>query len=84
MSAVSPYAASGYSPTVSYNIYYNLLGTYTFLANVLISVNPTNTYTHTGVTAGQTYTYKISAINIFGEGVQSSASPSILASLKPD
>lgn len=46
----------GYSAVTSYNIYYQV-GTYVFLASVATQVNPTNTYLHTSVTAGQTYTY---------------------------
>lgn len=75
-------SAVGYSAVTSYNIYYQV-GTYVFLATVAAQVNPTNTYLHTSVTAGQTYTYKVAAVNIFGEGVLSAASAPILASLAP-
>ena len=75
-------ASVGYSPVTSYNIYVQV-GTFVYLANVAAQVNPTSSYLHTAVTAGQSYTYQISAVNIFGEGVRSAASAAILASLAP-
>jgi fibronectin type 3 domain-containing protein len=72
----------GYSAVTSYNIYYQV-GTFVYLANVASQVNPTNSYIHTPITAGQSYTYQIAAVNIFGEGVASASSAAILASLAP-
>jgi hypothetical protein len=72
----------GYSAVTSYNIYYQV-GSFVYLANVATQVNPTNSYIHTPITAGQSYTYQIAAVNIFGEGVRSASSAAILASLAP-
>jgi hypothetical protein len=72
----------GYSAVTSYNIYYQV-GSFVYLANVASQVNPTNSYIHSAITAGQSYTYQIAAVNIFGEGVRSASSAAILASLAP-
>jgi hypothetical protein len=45
------------------------------------STTPSLTYTETSVQAGKTYSFKISAVNVVGEGLQSPSIELIAASL---
>jgi len=63
-------AFNGGSPITNYNVYISTTetGTYSLIAS------PSGlTYTDTGLTNGQTYWYKVSAINAIGEGANCSA-----------
>jgi fibronectin type 3 domain-containing protein len=60
--------SSGGSPVTSYNIY---RGTTSGEESLLISLGDVLNYTDSGLTNGQTYFYKISAVNSVGEGPQS-------------
>jgi hypothetical protein len=64
-----------------YNIYYKY-GTYsyTLLSSV---VDYATYYIHSPVTAGTTYTYRISAVNVMGVGADSNQL-AVLASQVPD
>ena len=63
-------ADNGGSAITNYNVYRSTTetGTYSLIAS------PTDTtYTDTGLTNGQTYWYKVGAVNVVGEGAQSPA-----------
>ena len=64
LSWTAPY--NGGSPITGYNVYRKTAGTgYALLASV---GGGTTSYSDTQVTAGQTYTYKLTAVNANGEG----------------
>ena len=64
-----PPLTDGGSAIVSYNIY---RGTVSGGEALLITLGDVLTYTDTGLTNGQPYFYKVSAVNSIGEGPQSS------------
>jgi hypothetical protein len=67
----------GGSPITGYRIYRSATetGNFTLIASPTIT-----TYNDTGATNGQTYWYKVSAVNVVGEGALSSATSVVLPS----
>jgi fibronectin type 3 domain-containing protein len=61
-------SSNGRSPITNYKIY---RGTTPDGETLLTTVGNVSTYTDTGLTHGQTYYYKVSAVNDIGEGEQS-------------
>jgi fibronectin type 3 domain-containing protein len=61
---------NGGSPITKYNLY---RGTTPGSIALYLTIDPTNTYVDTGLINGQTYYYRISAINIAGESVLTSS-----------
>lgn len=57
---------NGGSPIIKYKIYYDDTGSYTLLAERTDVV--TLQYTMTSATTGKTYGFKVSAVNLVGEG----------------
>ncbi len=57
---------SGGSPVIKYRVYYDGTGSYTLLAEHTDIVTLTNTFTN--ATTGNTYGFKVSAVNVVGEG----------------
>ena len=57
---------SGGSPIIKYRVYYDGTGSYTLLAEHTDVV--TLQYTLTSATTGNTYGFKVSAVNVVGEG----------------
>jgi titin len=69
---------NGGSPITGYKIEYKIGSSGTYSTLVANTVNTAVTYSHTGLTAGQTYTYRVSAINSIGP-----SNPSPEASVTP-
>jgi len=73
--------SNGGSPVTDYKVYWDNgegLGVF-YLKQA--TTTPALSYTATGLTAGKTYSFKISALNVVGEGNQSSSVQIIAANL---
>ena len=82
LSWTAPANNGGY-PVTGYKIEYKK-GIGTYLSLVSNTVNTTTTYSHTGLTTGTAYTYKISAINSIGTSTASAeASATPTTTLQP-
>lgn len=77
----SPLSDNGGSPILDYKIYYdNALGNNNFIL-LAASTTPDLTFTLTSVTPGLSYRFKLSAVNIVDESLQSSEVAIIASSL---
>lgn len=81
-SGISTSPANGGSTVTDYKIYYAIGAstTYTPLAS---STSGATSYIHTGVTPGQTFSYKVLATNAFGDGPLTSSPVTIIATTVP-
>ena len=69
----SPPQNNGGSPITGYRIDYRIAPSSTY--SILVTLNNVTTYTHTGLTTGKTYIYRVYAINAIGTGSASQEQP---------